>query len=433
MSRQITDLSAAGANLFHAVVELQRLRASSERKFQRWFFETRQNQERAQEMQAQLEHNLVIERRAREETLQQVTQAEQDKKNAERMVAEMRRELQISKEEARRAWEELGRREQEERERTMSLREGQPTVVGGVQVVPMQGMGRPPTRDRPGTAGSSTIEQAYTYEEGESPTGTDPFLTREGGQGQPLHHEPDVSSMGRTTYANYPAIPQSTTGTIPVTSASSTRRTAAVSSDPSMPAPLQPHGRAGGSVPVSRPPGEQFGSQSTTTGQFYQQREGTYLHGSSQQQQQQQQQRVPGSRVPQRDETYAQSIEDSEPDDEEYELDGQGRRILDADGRPIPYRPRQSEESDDYDVREELERERQLAQQYGVSAPPSSGVSAGGPGAPAYSQAPDYTGQGYGEWSQTYRHPTRLSDVLEEDERSRTSPSHASQTSRGMY
>ena len=36
MARQITDLSAAGANLFHAVVELQRLRASSERKFQRW-------------------------------------------------------------------------------------------------------------------------------------------------------------------------------------------------------------------------------------------------------------------------------------------------------------------------------------------------------------------------------------------------------------
>lgn len=33
MARQTTDLSAAGANLFHAVVELQRLRASSEREF----------------------------------------------------------------------------------------------------------------------------------------------------------------------------------------------------------------------------------------------------------------------------------------------------------------------------------------------------------------------------------------------------------------
>jgi len=49
MARQINDLSAAGANLFHAVVELQRLRQSSERKFQRWFFDTRDEQERARE------------------------------------------------------------------------------------------------------------------------------------------------------------------------------------------------------------------------------------------------------------------------------------------------------------------------------------------------------------------------------------------------
>jgi hypothetical protein len=54
MPQQIKDLSAAGNNLFHAVVELQRLRASSERKFQRWFFEHRQEQERAQEREAQL-------------------------------------------------------------------------------------------------------------------------------------------------------------------------------------------------------------------------------------------------------------------------------------------------------------------------------------------------------------------------------------------
>ncbi|UZP37516.1 hypothetical protein NXS19_005332 [Fusarium pseudograminearum] len=52
LARQVTDLSAAGANLFHAVVELQRLRASSERKFQRWFFETRGELERAQEVNA---------------------------------------------------------------------------------------------------------------------------------------------------------------------------------------------------------------------------------------------------------------------------------------------------------------------------------------------------------------------------------------------
>ena len=62
MKRQITDLSAAGANLFHAVVELQRLRASSERKFQRWFFETKAEQERAREVQGELERLLRVER-----------------------------------------------------------------------------------------------------------------------------------------------------------------------------------------------------------------------------------------------------------------------------------------------------------------------------------------------------------------------------------
>jgi hypothetical protein len=68
MSRQITDLSAAGANLFHAVVELQRLRASSERKFQRWFYEHRQDQERAQEREAELVKSLEREREGRLET-----------------------------------------------------------------------------------------------------------------------------------------------------------------------------------------------------------------------------------------------------------------------------------------------------------------------------------------------------------------------------
>lgn len=58
MARQITDLSAAGSNLFHAVVELQRLRASSERKFQRWFFETRAEQEKSSETIAQLQTQL---------------------------------------------------------------------------------------------------------------------------------------------------------------------------------------------------------------------------------------------------------------------------------------------------------------------------------------------------------------------------------------
>lgn len=137
LSRQVTDLSAAGANLFHAVVELQRLRASSERKFQRWFFETRTEQERNREIQASIERKFQNEVEARAAAVAQAASEERERLNAEQQLAEAKRELQISKDEAKRAWEELGRREKEERERTTSLREGLPTVIGGVEVVPM--------------------------------------------------------------------------------------------------------------------------------------------------------------------------------------------------------------------------------------------------------------------------------------------------------
>jgi hypothetical protein len=71
----------------------------------------------------------------------------------------------------------------------------------------------------------------------------------------------------------------------------------------------------------------------------------------------------------------------------------------------------------------------------------SGGVVGGVPtttGSPAAStRVVDYSGSLYGSglgWESIPRnhHPTRLSDVLEEDERSRTSPSRASQTSRGI-
>ena len=52
MSRQITDLSAAGANFFNALIELQRLHAKLERKFQRWFVDTRVELEQLQELLA---------------------------------------------------------------------------------------------------------------------------------------------------------------------------------------------------------------------------------------------------------------------------------------------------------------------------------------------------------------------------------------------
>ncbi|KAI1427304.1 hypothetical protein F5Y12DRAFT_183519 [Xylaria sp. FL1777] len=151
LSRQVTDLSSAGANLFHAVVELQRLRASSERKFQRWFFETRSELERNQEVTAMLEAALEEERRNRADAVQKaVDQEHGSSSKLHKQLAEMRKELTISKEEARRAWEELGRREKEERDRTKSLQQGRPTIVGGVQVVPMtQGVSRGNTQREP--------------------------------------------------------------------------------------------------------------------------------------------------------------------------------------------------------------------------------------------------------------------------------------------
>lgn len=137
LSRQVSDLSAAGANLFHAVVELQRLRASSERKFQRWFFETRAELERHEETKAALERALADERASKATAVKEALENEHNNSKTQKRIEEMRKELLISKEEARRAWEELGRREQEERDRTISLQQGMPTIVGGVQVVPM--------------------------------------------------------------------------------------------------------------------------------------------------------------------------------------------------------------------------------------------------------------------------------------------------------
>lgn len=137
LARQNTDLSAAGANLFHAVVELQRLRASSERKFQRWFFETRTEIEKLQEQNAILNRTIEEERQQHADAIRDAVEHEGANSKIQRQLAEMRKELLISKEEARRAWEELGRREEAEREWTQSLQHGLPTSVGGVQVVPM--------------------------------------------------------------------------------------------------------------------------------------------------------------------------------------------------------------------------------------------------------------------------------------------------------
>ncbi|KAL2867019.1 uncharacterized protein BJX67DRAFT_111221 [Aspergillus lucknowensis] len=347
MARQVTDLSAAGANLFHAVVELQRLRASSERKFQRWFFDTRAEQERAKELQADLERQIRAERQARTEATASLQKADSEKIRIEELLKEMRRELQISKDEARRAWEELGRREQEERDRTNSLRNGEPTLVGGVQVVPMiaglprRDPARPPTREGPYSGGDGKNASDHLYgDTPASPVGTDPFV-----EGQRSAHESDIPS-----YTQAPP---------PVTTASQAQgHYASHYYEPEAPYPPQ-----------------------TTTG-----------------------------RDP--------SIASSEPGQDygSYQQNPQGRQIV----YPRPM----SEESDEY---EQGSFEDSEAGYVTSTMPPTSGALYAG-----YDQNVDYSGSGWGSgWESLtprHRHPTRLSDVLEEEE-PRTTPSRASRAS----
>lgn len=365
LSRQVTDLSAAGANLFHAVVELQRLRASSERKFQRWFFETRAELERHQEIQAMTQAALEQERSERSALIAAGIAKESEKSNFEKQMAEMKRELQISKEEARRAWEELGRREEEERDRTASLRDGQPTLVGGVQVVPMmQGV--------PSRHGSTRDPQPpYT------------------GSTQP---EGPVDEGGYSEYVRVqrePADPFTST-----TTASSSRQTPATYPGP--------HPAFSNSSPQGQAPAVQPASTSA----FYQQHQATSVHPSE------------SERVP----------SEAAFSEEEYEIDSQGQFIRDARGNKVRYQaPASDDDDDEYDVNEQREREIANLARYGpaaTSAPTS---------VPSMGPTVDYSGTGYGGGSQTewaavprHHHPTRLSDVLEEDERSRTSASQVS-------
>ena len=331
LSRQVSDLSAAGANLFHAVVELQRLRASSERKFQRWFFETRAELERNQEVNAMMEAQLEEERQRRAEAVREAAHYERENQKLHKLQAEQRKELLISKDEARRAWEELGRREQEERDRTISLQSGLPTIVGGVQVVPMtQGV---PSRH------TSSREQRQ-------------------------HQVADTSEYVAAG-THYPEYSQA-----PGTHASSS---------------------AGG------PSGSGHYQQPETTGH----ETGSYGANS--------------------EAGYSEG---------EYVIDGHGNFVRDAHGNRIPFRSPNSPPAgvrgsdggaEDYET---------PASQPTTSYPPSSSQYAGN-----YPPGPDYGGQGYAapgwETMPRHHHPTRLSDVIEEeDERSRTSASQVSRAER---
>uniref|UniRef100_A0A093VSP8 Reticulocyte-binding protein 2 like a n=1 Tax=Talaromyces marneffei PM1 TaxID=1077442 RepID=A0A093VSP8_TALMA len=372
MARQINDLSAAGANLFHAVVELQRLRASSERRFQRWFFDTRSEQEKAREVQADLERQVAGLKLERDDVVELRQKADADRKRAEELVKEMRRELQISKEEARRAWEELGRREQEERDRTASLRNGEPTVVGGVQVLPMiAGMpsrqnssaNRPSTREGPypsGPTASSMGGQPETHEQ--DPYNEEPSLTET---------DPFVETTQR------PGQGYSTSTARPATSSSTVI----------------------GGTPTSQPP-ITTGAYDPS-GRFYQ-HGGSALHNEPE----------PDAR------SYVASTEGSE-------LEDYGT-VTHPDYRHDPQHGYAGSEG--YDDEEEEPYDP-------ASYPPGTSAASSVHG---YGQGNvDYSGSGWGGWDSItprHRHPTRLSDVLEEeDERSRTSPSRASQASRGLH
>jgi hypothetical protein len=386
LARQVTDLSAAGANLFHAVVELQRLRASSERKFQRWFYETRADQERSQEVTAMLEATLLEERRGRAEAIADAVARQSENSNSEKLIGELKRELLISKEEARRAWEELGRREQEERERTASLREGHPTLVGGVQVVPMM-TGAPsrnvstakrPPHEGAYTSGPEEVDLAYDQST-RAQRVTDPFVE---------NSRTYVPTRGTTTTSEAPTISMSKPLTMPEFS----------------------------EAPAVQPP--------TTSASFYQQHRGTTLHPTE------------------------QALSEGTYSDTEYEVDPSGQFRRDSQGNKVRYSdPHSEDDTDELDVAADREQELRHLQQYG-HAPVSSGSYAPGTSAAvvsgsssrpegsygATSEAPDYSGQAYESdpWVSfpRHHHPTRLSDVLEEDERSRTDASHASQVSR---
>ncbi|KAI9824347.1 MAG: hypothetical protein M1826_007369 [Phylliscum demangeonii] len=415
MSRQITDLSAAGANLFHAVVELQRLRASSERKFQRWFFETRAEQERAREKQAELEQAVRRERQLRAEAGQSA------QRTADKLVAETKRELQISKDEARRAWEELGRRVQEERDRTASLADGQPTIMGGIQVVPMAAadVGRHASGHRPSSPA------AYAGTSPGSAPATATAMTAAASLEDPFaaSHTPTPAIDPRS--GAYRPVPGPT-----VTNGMSARagsRTAAASS---------------GHVP---PPSSMAAGPSPA---FYH-HHGSSLHGA-------------GSHRSEEEGTASDGEGEGEGEGEgagdgEYEIDEHGHYRLDAHGRQILFRREPGGGGGGGAGR--------LYGEYGVGPSPTTTTTttttaaavaalaaASGPPrewsqAPAdYSGAEDGSGSGAGSsdagsgagagagaaWPGVARreHPTRLSDVMEEDERSRTSASRTSLNSR---
>jgi hypothetical protein len=127
----------------------------------------------------------------------------------------------------------------------------------------------------------------------------------------------------------------------------------------------------------------------------------------------------------------------SEPDDRSYVGSSDAgdedyaHYAHDPQGHSLSYPPPLSEGSEEYDNSPEDGRNYMTDGAY-TSAASSAPLQA--PYPPV--SAADYSGAGWGPgWESMtprHRHPTRLSDVLEEDEPSRTSPSRASQRSRSQ-
>jgi len=482
MSRQIVDLTSAGANLFHAVVELQRLRASSEKKFQRWFAETREKLRVAEETRNGLERQLRDERErggneryfskgereqskdtaTREEVAAQaevIARSEEEKQILNRLIAEMKRELQITREEARRAWEELGRREQEERNRITLLNEGHPISVGGVQVVPTLGMAsrgnslrRPEQHEQglpPQTPAASQARGGapYDYEQQHepSPTDTDPFSSGAAQPPQSPVRNPAYMPTGFTSYAS---------GTMPpFTYSSGAGLQAGSRSNPQIREQQQQQQQSSQSTTQhSQQPGSPHSSvQQQRSTPFYH-HNSSFLH-HDQPTSQQSPESNPGdasSRVPHHDETEQSSRSQGGTLSNITSAVAAGLHTLtDAVGLTHPdpsasthaesshaQSKSRAEDDDDSNDDEEAERERARAALYKTTAAPPQ-PSAARP----HELAADYEGAGYDDGSSEHHdqglqatagavvleggdhrhhHPTRLSDVVEEDERSRT-------------
>ncbi|KAK6008460.1 hypothetical protein QM012_000363 [Aureobasidium pullulans] len=467
LQRQIQDLSAAGANLFHGLVELQRLRASSERKFKRWFFEMRAEQEKWQELRADLVGQVNSERELKEQAERTIEKMRKEVLFEKNRANEDRRELLIAKAEARRAWESLGDMEAKNSEIMTNLRQGIPTNIGGIQVVPTHAASTQDTERRP-TIGQSPqyhqtrsqqpqqthhVQQQYQpivpdiqYQDDEpSPTNTDPF-TESARAGQPLHHEPDMQQLESEMRQPYPSgsTPASTSTGRTAISPHQQRR----DMSPHELSPLSPNVTT--TRPVIQPSQAATDTLSDQPELFYQQPPGkVYLHSS------------PGSGAARSKTPVAEAVQGhdlgSRPSYEsdttegtEYELDEHGAVRRDAQGRPVVYRnPNRGAaqttshvSSEDYDTAADVAHERELATRYGVGMPPSQIPRAPTSSAEAMAsfatstaddvesagyrdvEPADYEGAGYGsDWEalqSRHHHPTRLSDVLEEDERSRT-------------